>query len=447
MSFWLVETEQQLNKISFNKECYINIIALNHNYHPLLTSVSLIYYRNLEDNKGFMFSVNHNDGFKLEIEIIKKFLLKHPKIYCLYKKNLIYLLGDDFLTDKVIDINLLHLEESLYKLEIPDYKQTVAKYIEGSFKSHPKLNSFIPITKHYEEQEYIYYYIQDYIGKSLKNNWYNQDYIKSIYFIEKQGIPLNISNFNECFSIIYPKFNIKNEIIYSNYNIYNFTGRPTNSFNGVNFAALKKGDGTRKSFGCKNNYLFEFDYSSFHLYLIAKLINYEFEEDDIHTYFGKMYFEKDTLTEEEYQQSKFISFQQTYGTVKKKYEHIEFFKLMKIYIEQLWEQTNKLGYLELKGGRQIRLEEIIEPSPSKLFNYLIQSMETYYIIESIKKLIPYLENKKSSLILSTYDSILLDYNVEDGKELLKDIKKIIESNGFKIKVSYGKNYGELIKIK
>ena len=57
-------------------------------------------------------------------------------------------------------------------------------------------------------------------------------------------------------------------------------------------------------------------------------------------------------------------------------------------------------------------------------------METYYIIESIKKLIPCLENKKSFLILSTYDSILLDYNIEDGKDLLKDIKKIIESNGF-----------------
>lgn len=447
MSFWIVETEQQLKKISCNKDCFINVINLNNNYSPLLTSISLIYYRNLEEDKGFIFPINHNDGFNLDINIVKDFLLNHPKIYCLYKKDLIHLLGKEFLSKKIIDINLIHLENSPHKLEIPDFKQSVAKYIESSFKSHSNLNSFIPITKHYEEQEYIYNYIKDYIGITLKNNWYNEDYIKAVYSIEKNGIMLDLENFKQHYDISYPKFNIKNDIIYTNYNIYNFTGRPTNSFNGVNFAALKKEGGTRKSFVSKNNYLFEFDYSSFHLYIIAKLINYEFEEDDIHTYFGKLYFNKDVLTSEEYQQSKFISFQQMYGSVRKEYEEIEFFKQTKQYIKQLWDETNKLGYLKLKGGREIKLSEITNPSSSKLFNYLIQSLETWYNISSLNKILPYLEDKKSNIILSTYDSILIDYHEDDGKLMLKEIKKLMESDGFKIKISYGKNYDELIKIK
>jgi hypothetical protein len=445
MSFWIVETEKQLNKLSYNKDCYINIIPLNHNFHPILTKISLIYYRNKEENKGYVFPIDHNDGLELDLELIKNFLKKHPKIYCLNKKELIYYLGDNFLGDNIIDINLLHLEDKLFKIEIPDYKQTVSKYLEKSFKSHSRLNSFIPITKHFEEQEFIYYYIQDYLDKQPKINWYQTDYIKAIYNIEKQGIGLNIDVFNENFVILYPKFNIKDNKIWTNYNLYNFTGRPTNSFNGVNFAALKKTDNTRESFICQNDYLFEYDYSSFHLYIIANLIGFTFKED-AHIQLGKLYFNKEELDEEDYKQSKFISFQQMYGSVRKQYENLEFFKKTKQYIQELWEQTNKLGYLELKGGRHIKLKDISEPTPSKLFNYLIQSLETWNIIESINRLLPYLENKKSLLILSSYDSLLIDHSIEDGKELLKEIKNIIELEGFKIKVSYGTNYGNLKKL-
>jgi hypothetical protein len=136
-----------------------------------------------------------------------------------------------------------------------------------------------------------------------------------------------------------------------------------------------------------------------------------------------------------------------YGSVRKQYENLEFFKKTKQYIQELWEQTNKLGYLELKGGRQIKLKDISELTPSKLFNYLIQSLETWNIIESINRLLPYLEDKNSKIILSTYDSILIDFSLKDGKDLLKKIKNIIELNSFKIKISFGNNYGSLKKIK
>jgi hypothetical protein len=50
-----------------------------------------------------------------------------------------------------------------------------------------------------------------------------------------------------------------------------------------------------------------------------------------------------------------------------------------------------------------------------------------------------LDNKKSKMILYTYDSILIDYNVEDGYDLLKDVKKILINS----KVKKGKNYKDM----
>ena len=58
----------------------------------------------------------------------------------------------------------------------------------------------------------------------------------------------------------------------------------------------------------------------------------------------------------------------------------------------------------------------------------------------------YLENKKSNIILYTYDSILVDYSRDDGKEVLREIKNLLESEfGFKVNASYGTDYNNLSK--
>jgi hypothetical protein len=46
-------------------------------------------------------------------------------------------------------------------------------------------------------------------------------------------------------------------------------------------------------------------------------------------------------------------------------------------------------------------------------------------------------------VLYNYDSFLFDYSKKDGKELLKDIKRILENDGFVVKTKIGKNYGEM----
>jgi len=98
----------------------------------------------------------------------------------------------------------------------------------------------------------------------------------------------------------------------------------------------------------------------------------------------------------------------------------------------------------LVGGRQLFAKDVINPTPQKLLNYLIQSGETFYNVNSIKGVQAYLATrKKSCILLYTYDSILLDYSEEDGRDTLVEIKRLMEESGFKVSVSYGKNYNSL----
>ena len=62
---------------------------------------------------------------------------------------------------------------------------------------------------------------------------------------------------------------------------------------------------------------------------------------------------------------------------------------------------------------------------------------------SLKRVIEYLENKQSKVILYTYDSFLIDYSNGDGKKTLQKIKQLLEMDGYVIKVSYGRNYNSL----
>jgi hypothetical protein len=442
--FYIVESQEQLSQLHPQESCYINIIPLSSNYHPVLTEVSLIYYKP-KYGKGLVFTINHSEGFYLSLDKVKEFILNHKIIYVLDKKTTSHLIGEEFLQSKVQDINLLSLHASPITPYIQDCETSIHTHFQRLYKDKPYLNSIIPICKHYDTQEKIYNVIQEWIEKQHEIKYYNEEYIKVFYHIEKQGITLNLPVFNESFNLSNPKFNIKDDKIYTQFNLNNFTSRPSNSFNGINFAALNKHNGQRASFIPQNDYLFEFDYDSYHPRILAKLIGYEFEEESVHTHLGQMYFKTDMLTEEQYQQSKELTFKQLYGGVFEQYKDIPYFAKIIQYTNKIYKDFNSLGYIELIGGR--KLYNIENATPQKLLNYIIQSGETFYNVNSIKKVLEYLENKKSNIILYTYDSILIDYDKEDGKETLKGIRNILENSfGFKINASYGTNYNNLTKI-
>jgi predicted AAA+ superfamily ATPase len=76
----------------------------------------------------------------------------------------------------------------------------------------------------------------------------------------------------------------------------------------------------------------------------------------------------------------------------------------------------------------------------KLFNYIIQNLETKENIYKILEINKLLSKKKTKLILITYDSFLFDFSKEDGKNMLKKIKTILEGENMVVKHKYGINY-------
>ena len=444
--FYIVETQDQLSRLNVVEKCYINVIPLSSNYHPILTEVSLIYYKP-KYGKGLILTINHSEGFYLSLEKVKEFILRHKLIYVLDKKTTAHLLGKEFLASKIQDINLLSMHTSTSTPYIQDCDTNIHTHFERLYKDKPYLNSIIPIPKHYEKQEKIYEIVQQWIGKQHEIAYYNEQYIEVFYDIEKQGIALDTQVFNENFTLTNPKFSIRDNKIYTQFNLNNFTSRPTNSFNGINFAALNKNNGQRAAIIPQNDVLFEFDYDSYHPRILAKQIEYEFNEASVHTHLGKMYFKTEELTAEQYQASKELTFKQLYGGVFEQYKDIPFFAKVKQYTDKIYQDFNSLGYIELVGRRKLFAGDIENVTPQKLLNYIIQSGETFYNVNSIKKVLEYLDGRKSNIILYTYDSILLDYSREDGKEILKEIKRLLEDEfGFKVNASYGTNYNELQRI-
>lgn len=105
----------------------------------------------------------------------------------------------------------------------------------------------------------------------------------------------------------------------------------------------------------------------------------------------------------------------------------------------MWNIYQQEKQIKLANGRTIHYNT--EYSPTKLFNYYIQSLETKSNVEILKSLLDYLETKQSKIVLYTYDSVLIDFSKEDGIETVKEIKNILESTGYTTKMKKGTTYG------
>jgi DNA polymerase I-like protein with 3'-5' exonuclease and polymerase domains len=158
-----------------------------------------------------------------------------------------------------------------------------------------------------------------------------------------------------------------------------------------------------------------------------------------------MYFDSDRLTKDEYEESKRISFRVLYGGIPKEFENIDYFKSVKNYIFELWDIYNGKGYIETpifkRRFYKINYEEM---NPQKLFNYLIQAYETEKNIEVILSIQELLKDKKTKMILYTYDSLLFDISPADGKNIVGEIHKLMD---MPTKAKYGKNYGDMKPLK
>ena len=334
----------------------------------------------------------------------------------------------------VVDKNFIWWNETGKPFE-KNISNNAIDFLSNKFYNVKKLNEIIPLSKHNEYCSDVYEGMaRAYTGE---NDEYMNDVVKAFTSIEKNGIKVS-DDICDIFDMRVKK-HISDGKLYSQYNLWTTTGRPSNSFGSVNFAALPPEK--RKGFIAENDYLVEFDFDAYHLRLIADLVDYDFGKESVHEHLAKHY-------ECSYEESKQRTFKLLYGGVDKETrEKVPFFDKVHIYINKKWNEinTHNCVFTDIYR-RKLLFKNYEDLNRNKVFNYLIQAYETESNIKKILSIQHYLLKKKTKLVLYGYDSFLFDFSQQDGVETLKDIKSILEENKHYTKSKMGLNYGEMQDI-
>ena len=418
----IVENKKQLKEFikSYKSEDSIVIpIPCDGNKHSVNTKLSTLYVQ-LLGGREFILPFNHSETLNIEIPNLKS----DTKKYTYDRKKLNHFVK----LDNVIDVNLLYYMATNKSLNIEEIDTNAHHFFNMRYYKRNNINTIIPVLKHLEKCREIAKILKDTVEKYAEHvkMTYNNDVLDNLSYIEQNGLQTT------------------NGVAFSEYNLYTSTGRPSNRFGGTNFAALNKTDGSRKPYVSrfKNGVLVEMDFDGYHLRLIADKIGYKFPEGSVHEYMAKFY-------GCDYNESKKRSFKYLYGHIPIEVVQINpFFSKVHDFIKNLWSEYKSKEFIVSDiYNRRIYKKNLSDMNANKLFNYTIQLMETENNMKVLSKLIPEIKDDRSKLILYSYDSFLLDFNMEDSLTYLSKVKKILEQNDkFPVKVSWGLNYHEMKDI-
>ena len=385
--------------------------------HPMNNRLSFLYVR--FSNMDFILPFNHNDCEPLTIDLTRS---EQPK-WIWNKKG--------FLQTDIQIQNLKDVQTALFfeNHTIYDFNSKLEPLTNFYTRLgiRDDLGSSLPIMKWGE-------LLRDIVDEWKLydvNDWVNDTMIPLLSDIERSGIGVDREKFldrwpNHQKSLLLGK-------VFTEYNPYIITSRPSNRHGGINFGALNKNDGTREVFVPQDGKLFlQFDYDAYHVRIIAKLIKFKLPEGSVHQWLADQYGCS-------YDESKGRTFRILYGGVTDEDRKIPFFDKVDKFIKNFQQESIERGYLQTPKGRKIPLGWIEQPNGLKFFNYLLQATETEFNIEVMEKL------RKLQLplpILYTYDSFLFEFD-ESEVETIKKVKSVLESYGFPIKADWGKNYGEV----
>jgi len=341
----------------------------------------------------------------------------------------------------VIDLQLLYTMVNFDRIGLPKTNPTY-NYYYSKFSDYQDVGRIIPLTKIFQKCEENYETAQTVMQISTPEGFefYNDTATSVFLMIEKQGLRIIYKEFLEMFKPQNSVFSIEDNIVYTYYNLYNNTSRPTNAFNSINFTAIPKAPEFRKTIIPQNDIFVTYDYDGYHLRLLCEQVGYKLTGESAHKQLAKLYFRKDEISDEQYQEAKQINFHAIYGKIPPEYAFLEVFEKIQIYIDRLWKQFNEQGYIEDPiSGKQFT-GKLCNLNPAKLLNYLIQSLETSRNVLILRELLIYLKDKESKICLYVYDAITVDFSEKDGKEILEEIQRIMESGGkYPVKWKHGKS--------
>ena len=441
--FYIVEDESQIQLLvnSQLKECYIEVVTTGFETHPELSQPSLIYIRSFEDSQGYIIPVDHSEGINVNFNRVLEVIQSIDTLYTLDKKFLLYFIKHP----KIIDVGLLYsLNEYKVLEELPNPK--IIQQLHQRNPNYVELNRLIPISIQFSRCEDNFMRTQKIVNRYRKflndPSWefHNKDLIGVFYLIEKNGIHVRRKEFLQDLNTgIAEKF-LTGDTVFSYYKLNNITGRPSNSFNGFNFLAIPKTE-IRRNIVPGNDLLMEVDFDGYHIRILGELLGHNFTEESIHTQLGRLYFNKQNLTKEEYKQSKQKTFQCLYSGRIQEVVHIDFFKKVYDYSESLWKEFTYKGEIRVPRSNKIFTQDTPDLNQQKLLSYVIQNLETFRNVSILKQVLKLLHNRKSKIILNVYDALLFDIDSEENNILLPSLIESITENGkYPVKIKYGKDY-------
>jgi len=431
--------------VKYSSKLYLKLITrdnnCHNNCHNKCGDVVAAFIYDFGTEKKHYYNFSHPDlSFDSTFEELKSELENHNySVYVKNKKTYKY-----WINCNLIDANLFGFIENN---EILDEVSSVSKdHLQSSYHNVKDFNIIVPFVIHQECFDLEVQQISHLCEKQTDTycfKFFNDVITNTLYEVEKNGVKINDSIFKQHF-----KARTYDGYVYTNYNIYNPTGRPSNSYDGVNYVALKKDDGCRTSFVSRygtDGYLMMIDFTGFHPYIVANLVDYKVpEEETIYEHLAKQYYNTDCVTSELISKAKKLTMVNLYGQINELYLNIEYFKATEEIKNKYWNSFEKKGFVTTPiYKRKITDKHILGANKNKLFSYIIQAAETEYGIDSLSKCIKFVSNKKIVPILYVYDSIVFDIHNDVDRQDVIDLIEIFKNKRFKVKTYVGNNYNDL----
>jgi hypothetical protein len=425
----VIESRQQykdlVSKLN-NKNVFATAVSDDFRYHPAECDPIVVTIKYNSEVYNIVLDHTESESWPKRNDIDLQDLSKVKRFFVDDAKEFYHLTG----LKNCYDSKLLSYfnNEKLEKPVLP----YVFEHLGASKKQG--INRLVPLTKVIQYSESKLNTISQ--PKNITKPYlkYNKS-LKTFAALEKSGLKITMGPFKRVF---------KNGYAYSNFNILTTTGRPSNTFRGINLGALNKNDDTRNQIVTRHKpgMLVEFDYDAYHLRLLAKILKYDVPSDvSLHQYFA------DTIYKSSYDEAKRISWQILYGNVKVTEKENPFFYKVDKMSDALWGYFKKHKHFKSHiYRRQFASSNVPDANKNKVLNYFIQSYETEQNIETIRKIQDFLKSRSTNMIFYTYDSFLFDLDRTEGLEVILRLKKILNAGSFPVKVKAGLNYGEMQDI-
>ena len=433
----IIETEKELSSFldhyRSESEVYVDAVPANQTIHPRRSGISFVFVRTSE--REALLPVRHNDAKALNPKDLLKLNTGARKL-TLNKKRVLHLVP----ISGLVDCRLLQWFRTNRRTEFKPNK------------IYPKAkNIYRPITRLAERCQRRLDLCENIAQENRRVlntspfQKYNEDIIETLFRVERNGMYADPEDFKLGFE---KDLTDKENLSYSNYNVLTQTGRPSNTYKGVNYAALDGEERLAFQSRFERGKLVSIDYDAFHLRIISKLIGYDAPKGSFHRHLAKLYFGESDISDEEYKEAKKFTFQFLYNPkgIPDELLQLDFFQGVKEFTEQVWSIYQKHGVIQTPlHGRQITGSAIENFNPAKATNYLLQSGSAEIACAQIKKLLDYLSDKNTCVCLYLYDSVLVDYDRSDSSSIQK-IKDIMETEDLTTNVEMGERFGKLEEI-